>query len=99
MSMWRNSVVLLMMVVAVAMAVINARYQVRTLTVKLEQAREQEQQLQVEWSARQVQQVSAAKNDRIAEIVAGQGMERVDPSTTYYMTPKTPASPQTEVQP
>lgn len=88
MSMWRNSVILLIAVIAAAMAVINVRYRVRTLTVQLEQVREQEQQLQTEWSTRQVQQVSAAKNDRIAEIVAGQGMERVNPSSTYYMTPK-----------
>ena len=88
MSMWRNSVILLIAVIAVAMAVINVRYHVRTLTVQLEQVREQEQQLQTEWSTRQVQQVSAAKNDRIAEIVVGQGMERVNPSSTYYMTPK-----------
>ena len=88
MSMWRNSVILLIAVIVTAMVVINVRYHVRTLTVQLEQAREQEQQLQIEWSTRQVQQVSAAKNDRIAEIVAGQGMERVDPSSTYYMTPK-----------
>ena len=88
MSMWRNSVILLIAVVAAAMAVIDVRYRERTLTVQLEQAREQEQQLQIEWSTRQVQQVSAAKNDRIAEIVAGQGMERVNPSSTYYMTPK-----------
>ena len=88
MSMWRNSVILLIAVIAAAMAVINVRYRVRTLTVQLEQVREQEQQLQTEWSTRQVQQVSAAKNDRIAEIVVGQGMERVNPSSTYYMTPK-----------
>lgn len=87
MSMWRNSMILLMMVVAVAMAVINVRHQVRRNNVQLEQARTQEQQLQVEWSARQVQQVSAAKNDRIAQAVVNQGMQRVDPSMTYYMTP------------
>ncbi len=86
--MWRKSMVLLIAVIASAMAVINVRYQVRTLTVQLEKARDQEQQLQVEWSARQVQQVSATKNDRIAEMVAQQGMQRVDPSVTYYMTPK-----------
>lgn len=88
MSVWRNSIILLIAVIAAAMAVINVRYRVRMLTVQLEQVREQEQQLQIEWSTRQVQQVSAAKNDRIAEIVAGQGMERVNPSSTYYMTPK-----------
>ena len=97
--MWRNSVVLLIAVIAAAMAVINVRYHVRTLTVQLEQARDQEQQLQIEWSTRQVQQVSAAKNDRIAEMVTSQGMERVDPSSTYYMKPKdlpnTPNAPST----
>lgn len=92
MSMWRNSVILLIAVIAAAMAVINVRYRVRTLTVQLEQVREQEQQLQTEWSTRQVQQVSATKNDRIAEIVSGQGMERVNPSSTYYMTPKSSGS-------
>lgn len=92
MSMWRNSVILLIAVIVTAMAVINVRYHVRTLTVQLEQAREQEQQLQIEWSTRQVQQVSAAKNDRIAEMVTSQGMERVDPSSTYYMKPKAAAN-------
>ena len=87
MSMWRNSVILLIAVVAAAMAVIDVRYRVRTLTVQLEQAREQEQQLQIEWSTRQVQQVSAAKNDRIAQQVIKQNIQHVDPSLTYYMTP------------
>ena len=85
---WRSSIVLLSAVIVMAMMVINVRHQSRVLNTQLEQARAYEQQLQIEWSTRQVQQVSAAKNDRIAEIVAGQGMERVNPSSTYYMTPK-----------
>ena len=84
---WRSSIVLLSAVIVMAMMVINVRHQARSLTVQLEQARAQEQQLQVEWSTRQVQQVAAAKNDKIAEEVSRQDMQRVDPSVTFYMTP------------
>ena len=86
---WRSSIVLLSAVIVMAMMVINVRHQARVLNTQLEQARAYEQQLQVEWSTRQVQQVSAAKNDKIAEVVSRQDMQRVDPSVTYYMTPKT----------
>lgn len=85
---WRSSILLLSAVIVMAMLVINTRHQARVLTVQLEQARAYEQQLQVEWSTRQVQQVSAAKNDKIAEVVSRQDMQRVDPSVTFYMTPK-----------
>lgn len=84
---WRGSIILLSAVIVMAMMVVNVRHQARVLTVELEQARAYEQQLQVEWSTRQVQQVSAAKNDKIAEVVSRQDMQRVDPSVTYYMTP------------
>ncbi len=85
---WRSSIVLLSAVIVMAMLVINVRHQGRVLNTELEKARAYEQQLQVEWSTRQVQQVSAAKNDKIAEVVSRQDMQRVDPSVTYYMTPK-----------
>ena len=85
---WRSSIVLLSAVIVMAMMVINVRHQSRVLNTQLEQARAHEQQLQIEWSTRQVQQVSAAKNDKIAEVVSRQDMQRVDPSVTYYMTPK-----------
>lgn len=85
---WRSSIVLLSAVIVMAMMVINVRHQSRVLNTQLEQARAHEQQLQIEWSTRQVQQVSAAKNDKIAEVVGRQDMRRVDPSVTYYMTPK-----------
>ena len=84
---WRGSIILLSAVIVMAMMVVNVRHQARVLTVELEKARAYEQQLQVEWSTRQVQQVSAAKNDKIAEVVSRQDMQRVDPSVTYYMTP------------
>ena len=84
---WRGSIILLSAVIVMAMMVVNVRHQARVLTVQLEQARAYEQQLQVEWSTRQVQQVSAAKNDKIAELVGRQDMQRVDPSVTYYMNP------------
>lgn len=89
---WRSSIVLLSAVIVMAMMVINVRHQSRVLNTQLEQARAYEQQLQIEWSTRQVQQVSAAKNDKIAEVVSRQDMQRVDPSVTYYMTPKTSAA-------
>lgn len=89
---WRSSIVLLSAVIVMAMMVINVRHQGRVLNTELEKARAYEQQLQVEWSTRQVQQVSAAKNDKIAEVVSRQDMQRVDPSVTYYMTPKTTAA-------
>ena len=85
---WRSSIVLLSAVIVMAMLVINVRHQSRVFNTQLEQARAHEQQLQIEWSTRQVQQVSAAKNDKIAEVVSRQDMQRVDPSVTYYMTPK-----------
>ena len=85
---WRSSIVLLSAVIVMAMMVINVRHQSRVLNTQLEQARAHEPQLQIEWSTRQVQQVSAAKNDKIAEVVSRQDMQRVDPSVTYYMTPK-----------
>lgn len=84
---WRGSIILLSAVIVMAMMVVNVRHQARVLTVQLEQARAYEQQLQVEWSTRQVQQVAAAKNDKIADEVSRQDMQRVDPSVTYYMTP------------
>lgn len=86
---WRSSIVLLSAVIVMAMMVINVRHQSRVFNTQLEQARAHEQQLQIEWSTRQVQQVSAAKNDKIADLVSRQDMQRVDPSVTYYMTPKT----------
>jgi len=89
---WRTTLILLTAVIACAMAVVNVRYQTRNLNSVLEKARQQEQQLQVEWSTWQVQQVAASKNDRIASLVIKQDMQRVDPSVTYYMTP-TPAAP------
>lgn len=84
---WRTTLLLLTAVIACAMAVVNVRYQSRSLNSALEKVRQQEQQLQVEWSTWQVQQVAASKNDRIASLVAKQDMQRVDPSVTYYMTP------------
>lgn len=57
---WRGSIILLSAVIVMAMMVVNVRHQARVLTVQLEQARAYEQQLQVEWSTRQVQQVAAA---------------------------------------
>jgi cell division protein FtsL len=84
---WRTTLLLLTAVIACAMAVVNVRYQSRSLSSALEKVRQQEQQLQVEWSTWQVQQVAASKNDRIASLVAKQDMQRVDPSVTYYMTP------------
>ena len=82
-----RTILLLGLTVACAMAVVNVRYQARSLVKDLEKARQQEQQLQVEWSTKQVQQVAAAKNDRIAQQVIKQNMQHVDPSLTYYMTP------------
>lgn len=82
---------MLIAVIACAMAVVNVRYAGRSTTIALEKARAQEQQLQVEWGAWQVQQVAASKNDRIAQQVEKQSMQRVDPSVTYYLTPASPA--------
>ena len=84
---WRSSILLLVMVVACAMAVVDVRYQARRAVVELEKTRLQEQQLQVEWSTWQVQQVAASKNDRIADLVAKQNMQRVNPSVTRYLMP------------
>lgn len=85
--MWRKSIVLLIALIMVTVAVVNVRYETRSINAQLEKARETEQQLQAEWNTYQVQQVSATKNDRIAELVTRQGMQRVDPTVTYYMTP------------
>ncbi|TDR30830.1 cell division protein FtsL [Hydromonas duriensis] len=93
---WRSTIFLLVLVVACAMAVVNVRYQARSAVVELEKARQQEQQLQVEWGALQVQQVAASKNDRIAEQVAKQNMQRVNPSITRYLL-SDGTSPQTTV--
>ena len=82
-----RTILLLGLTIACAMAVVNVRYEARSLVKKLDKARQQEQQLQVEWGAKQVQQVAASKNDRIAQQVAKQDMQHVDPSLTYYMTP------------
>lgn len=83
----RRTIFLLALTVACAMAVVNVRYQARSLIKDLEKARQQEQQLQVEWGSKQVQQVAASKNDSIAQQVIEQNMQHVDPSVTYYMTP------------
>ncbi|MGL4768521.1 MAG: cell division protein FtsL [Formosimonas sp.] len=83
-----RTIFLLGLAIVCAMAVVNVRYQARTLVKTLDKARQQEQQLQVEWGAQQVQQVAASKNDRIAQQVAKQNMQRVDPSMTHYLTPK-----------
>lgn len=84
---WRSSIFLLILVVACAIAVVDVRYQARRSIADLEKARAQEQQLQVEWSTWQVQQVAASKNDRIADLVAKQNMQRVNPSVTRYLMP------------
>ena len=100
---WRTTLSLLIAVIVCAMFVVNVRYQSRALNTQLEKVRQQEQQLQVEWSTWQVQQVAASKNDRIAQQVSKQDMQRVDPSVTYYMTPISPAqikpAPPTGAQP
>ena len=83
-----RTILLLVLTVACAMAVVSVRYESRSLVKNLEKARQYEQQLQVEWSTKQVQQVAASKNDRIAQQVVKQNMQHVDPSLTYYMTPK-----------
>jgi cell division protein FtsL len=88
---WRTTLLLLAAVIACAMAVVNVRYQSRSLNSDLEKVRQQEQKLQVEWSTWQVQQVAASKNDRIANLVTKQDMQQVDPSVTYYMTPASTA--------
>jgi cell division protein FtsL len=88
-----RTMLLLGLTVACAMAVVSVRYQARSLVKDLEKARQHEQQLQVEWSTKQVQQVAASKNDRIAQQVAKQNMQHVDPSLTYYMTPNANAQP------
>lgn len=96
MSIGRSSMILLVLVVTMSIAVINVRHQARTLTTQLEQARTYEQQMLSEYSTRQVQQVAAAKNDKVFEEMTQQGMQRVNPSMTYYMTPtaeKTDAVP------
>lgn len=85
---WRSTILMLVAVIACAMAVVNVRYASRSATIALEKARAQEQQLQVDWGAWQVQQVAASKNDRIAQQVSKQNMQRVDPSRTHYLTPK-----------
>ena len=92
---WRSTIFLLVLVIACAMAVVNVRYQARSAVVALEKVRQQEQQLQVEWSTLQVQQVAASKNDHIADQVAKQSMQRVNPSITHYLMPdgSTPPAP------
>ena len=94
---WRSTILLLGLVIACAMAVVNVRYQARSAVISLEKTRQQEQQLQVEWSTLQVQQVAASKNDHIAEQVAKQNMQRVNPSVTHYLmsdgsTPQAPSA-------
>lgn len=83
----RRTVFMLGLTIVCAMAVVSVRYQERSLVKILESARSQEQQLHVELGSKQVQQVAASKNDRIAGQVAKQNMHHVDPSSTYYMTP------------
>lgn len=86
MNIWKI-ICMLVVTLLTCLAVISVRFEERNLAKTLEKAREQERLLQIEWSVKQVQQVAASKNDRIAEQVMKQNMQNVDPSLTYYVKP------------
>ena len=65
---WKINIVLTAALVACALALVNAQYQVRHLFIQLERAQVKARQLDIEWAQLQLDQSTLGKHERIEAI-------------------------------
>lgn len=81
------NLVLVVLLVACALALVNAQYQARHLFIELERLQQRARQLDIDWAQLQLDQSTLGKNARIEQIARTDlDMAPLTPERTQYLT-------------